>query len=239
MEKEFVLTLGRARVGKIFIDENNLFHCFSAENRLEFISPEQVDINQVMEVLLEESHNPKFIRIPVKYLNIPDHDKQRNLAISIYSESGQLTPRIYIHDVDEKVLISYINVDGIMVRNLRKSEESLSEEPETISEYTIAERLLYFRKRSGRSVTKLSRKAGISRVTWVSVESGRIENPSIYTLSAMCDALGITLADFFATDIFGVRYFDISLVEELKYLSPVEQRLLTRKLRNKRLNHSE
>lgn len=238
MEKEFVLTLGHKRIGKIFIDDNNRFHCFSLEKRLEFVSTEEVDINQVVDVLLDEGSEPKFIRIPVRYLKVPAHDKQRNLAISIYSESGTLRPRIYIHDVDEKVLCLYMQTDGVMVRSLRETPES-SSEPENISEYTIAERVVYFRKRSGKSAMSLARKAGITNTTWNSIERGRVYNPSIYTLRSMCDALEISLVDFFATDIGGIQELDSLLIEELKYLNPVDQRLLARRLKSERLYGSE
>lgn len=239
MEKEYILTLGFNRVGKFFVDDNDLFHCYCNEDNLEFISLEKVDVNQVMEVLLDEGHDPKFIRIPVRYVKVPGHDKQRNLAISAYSKSGQLKAHMYIHDVVEKVLVSHVNVDGIMVRSLRQSPESFPEEPENISEYTIAERLVYFRKRSGESESSLARKAGITINTWNGIETGRTKKPQLATLELMCDALGITLAEFFATNTKGLHEINDSLAEELKYLKPFEQRILARKLKAQRLKSSE
>ena len=57
-------------------------------------------------------------------------------------------------------------------------------------------------KQKGWSIYKLSLEAGVTNSTLTNMFS-RKTLPSITTLSAICDALGITLAQFFADDNYG------------------------------------
>ena len=238
--KEYILMLDRRPVGKMFIDDNNLFHLWSNEVWYEFVSIEPIaSIDQVTDVLLDKGHEAKYIRIAARYLEIPDRDKQRNLAVSIYSKSGNLKSRIYIHDVDEKRLISYINSDSIVIRtprDLPTLNNCSADVEEKIPEYTIAERLRCFRKRARLSGYELAKLAGISAYTTNAIERGRITNPSIYTISAICDALRISIVEFFSVYIYGVYDINISLMEEIKYLTPADQVQLAQKLKERRLN---
>lgn len=60
----------------------------------------------------------------------------------------------------------------------------------------VAERVTWFRKKKGITVNKLANEAGISQSYLREIELGR-KNPTVETLSILCDALGITLKDFF------------------------------------------
>jgi len=65
----------------------------------------------------------------------------------------------------------------------------------------FASRLKLLRKESGLSQEKLAHKSGIDRTYVASVERGK-RNISINNISKLVDALGISLADFFSSEIF-------------------------------------
>lgn len=60
----------------------------------------------------------------------------------------------------------------------------------------VGKRITYFRERNGWSVNKLANLSGISQSYLRSVELNE-KNPTIQTISYICDALKISLADFF------------------------------------------
>lgn len=60
----------------------------------------------------------------------------------------------------------------------------------------LASRLIFFRELKGYTTNKLADKAGISQSFVRDIEMGK-KNPSIKILSLLCDALGITLYQFF------------------------------------------
>lgn len=60
----------------------------------------------------------------------------------------------------------------------------------------VAERVTWFRKKKGFTVNKLANEAGISQSYLREIELGR-KNPTVETLSVLCDALGTTLKEFF------------------------------------------
>lgn len=64
----------------------------------------------------------------------------------------------------------------------------------------LPDRIKYLRKEKGYSVTKLAYIAGVSQSYLRDVELGK-KNPTINTLTLICDALGITLKDFFDDSI--------------------------------------
>lgn len=237
--KEYKIIFDRRPIGTMFIDENGYFHLYVRENGHEYISNDILDIDQLTDVLLDEGSDPKFVRIPVRYSSVPENDKERDLAISAYSKSGVLKARMYVHDVVEKELISYMNIDSFIIRTLRELPGSTSHEPVKAPEYTIAERLRYFRKRARLSGYELAKLAGVSITTTNGIERGRVMNPSYFSLKAICDVLEITLAEFFSINIENEQELNISLMEEIKYLTSEEQAALSRTLRNRRLSNSD
>lgn len=60
----------------------------------------------------------------------------------------------------------------------------------------ISKRIAYFRTTKGYSVNKLANLSGISQSYLRDIELGN-KNPTVETLSFVCDALGITLKEFF------------------------------------------
>ena len=64
----------------------------------------------------------------------------------------------------------------------------------------LPDRIKYLRKEKGYSVTKLAYIAGVSQSYLRDVELGK-KNPTVNTLTLICDALGITLKDFFDDSI--------------------------------------
>ena len=64
----------------------------------------------------------------------------------------------------------------------------------------LPNRIKYLRKEKGYSVTKLAYIAGVSQSYLRDVELGK-KNPTVNTLTLICDALGITLKDFFDDSI--------------------------------------
>lgn len=60
----------------------------------------------------------------------------------------------------------------------------------------VGKRITYFRTRKGYSVNRLANLSGISQSYLRDVELGN-KNPTVEILSYICDALNITLRDFF------------------------------------------
>lgn len=60
----------------------------------------------------------------------------------------------------------------------------------------VGERVKWFREKKGITVNKLANLAGISQSFLREIELGR-KKPTVETLALVCEALGITLKDFF------------------------------------------
>lgn len=81
-----------------------------------------------------------------------------------------------------------------------------------------------FRTSKGYSVNKLANLSGISQSYLRDVELGK-KNPTVETLSYVCDALNISLADFFNA-YCNQEPSTNSLLLEIYRLSPYERKLL-------------
>lgn len=88
----------------------------------------------------------------------------------------------------------------------------------------IGKLITQFRTAKGYSVNKLANMAGISQSYLRDVELGN-KNPTVETLSYVCDALNISLADFFNA-YCGQEASTNSLLRELYRLSPYQRELL-------------
>lgn len=88
----------------------------------------------------------------------------------------------------------------------------------------IASLITYYRTERGLSVNKLANMAGISQSYLRDVELGK-KVPTITTLSYICDALNISLAEFFATYCQQEAGVD-SLMNEIYRLNPKQRKLL-------------
>lgn len=60
----------------------------------------------------------------------------------------------------------------------------------------VAQRLIYLREKRGITTNKLANLAGISQSHLREIELGQ-RNPTVETLSFFCDALGVSLEEFF------------------------------------------
>lgn len=60
----------------------------------------------------------------------------------------------------------------------------------------VGKRITWFREKKGITVNRLANEAGISQSYLREVELGK-KKPTVETLSFVCEALGITLKDFF------------------------------------------
>ena len=60
----------------------------------------------------------------------------------------------------------------------------------------VASRIIYLREQKGLTTNKLANMAGISQSHLREIELG-LRNPTVETLSYFCDALGVTLVEFF------------------------------------------
>lgn len=86
----------------------------------------------------------------------------------------------------------------------------------------IAQRIIYFREKRGITTNKLANLAGISQSHLREIELGQ-RNPTVETLSYFCDALGISLEEFFRESECEI---DPGLMTALKKLSEKEQQSL-------------
>ena len=87
----------------------------------------------------------------------------------------------------------------------------------------VAKRIAFFRNKKHYTVNKLATLAGISQSYLRDVELGK-KNPTIEVLSYICEALNISLRDFFDDETNSLLLND-PLLEKIYELNP-EQRLL-------------
>lgn len=83
----------------------------------------------------------------------------------------------------------------------------------------ISERIITLREARGFSTNKLANRAGISQSYLREIEMGK-KNPTVEILSYICDALNVSLSDFFAEDNATVVPI---LATEIKRLSEHQQ----------------
>ncbi len=89
----------------------------------------------------------------------------------------------------------------------------------------IGHRIKQIRIAKGLQGIQLAEKAGITNVYLSYLESGT-KIPSIVTLQKICDALGITLAEFFMDENANLPPEYKELLENVKVLSPKQLELL-------------
>lgn len=88
----------------------------------------------------------------------------------------------------------------------------------------VGERIKYFRTIKGYTTNKLANMAGISQSYLRDVELGN-KNPTIEVLSYVCDALDISLHDFFDEQTQNTIQKD-PLIEKIYQLSPEQKKHL-------------
>lgn len=89
---------------------------------------------------------------------------------------------------------------------------------------TIGQRIAYYRTLKNYSVNKLANLAGISQSYLRDVELGN-KNPTVETLSYICDALEISLRDFFDDSTIS-SISSNSLLQQIYKLSSKQQKAL-------------
>ncbi|GHU77834.1 hypothetical protein FACS1894188_12660 [Clostridia bacterium] len=87
-----------------------------------------------------------------------------------------------------------------------------------------AERIRFFREQKGITVNKLANTAGISQSFLRELEIWN-KQPTVETVSLICDALNITLRDFF-DDASPSVLLDNDLIRQIYRLTPYQQNLL-------------
>ena len=63
-------------------------------------------------------------------------------------------------------------------------------------------RIINLCKQNGISVNKLSTESGITQSTLSNIVSGRNNSTTISTIKKICDGLGISIQEFFASELF-------------------------------------
>ena len=81
--------------------------------------------------------------------------------------------------------------------------------PMTIGE-AVRHRILQLCEERNLSVNKLSSISGVTQSTVNNIISGRNNSTTVSTLQKLCDGLGITIQDFFQSDLF------VGLEQEIK-----------------------
>lgn len=97
----------------------------------------------------------------------------------------------------------------------------------------IGHRIKQIRIAKGLQGIQLAEKVGITNVYLSYLESGT-KIPSVVTLQKICDALGITLAEFFADENTNLPPEYQELLENVKVLSPKQLELLNEFLKTLR-----
>lgn len=88
----------------------------------------------------------------------------------------------------------------------------------------IGERIKYFRSQKQYSVNKLANLAGISQSYLRDVELGK-KNPTVEIVSYICDALNISICEFF-DDQTQAQLSNNTLMSKIYKLSPEQQTAL-------------
>ena len=66
----------------------------------------------------------------------------------------------------------------------------------------VAERIIQLCNERNWTPNHLSIESAVPQATIKSILNGESKNPGTVTIKKICDGLGITLTDFFATDVF-------------------------------------
>lgn len=66
----------------------------------------------------------------------------------------------------------------------------------------VKERILQLCKEENLSVNKLSNMSGVTQSTVNNIVSGRNHSTTISTIKKLCDGLGITIEEFFHSELF-------------------------------------
>lgn len=93
----------------------------------------------------------------------------------------------------------------------------------------VAGRITYFRQLKGITVNRLANLAGISQSFLREIELGN-KKPTVETLALLCEALNISLRDFF-DDGTSSALAESELLQQVYRLSPEQQQLLADFLR--------
>ena len=88
----------------------------------------------------------------------------------------------------------------------------------------IGKRIAFFRNKKNYTVNRLATLAGISQSYLRDVELGK-KNPTVEVLSYLCEALNISLRDFFDDETDSLLLND-PLLEKIYKLSPEQRNLL-------------
>jgi len=74
---------------------------------------------------------------------------------------------------------------------------------ETVDTYAdTKDRILFFLEQTHMSIYALSMKSRVSPSTIKSILYGKSQNPGVVTIKLLCDGFGISLFEFFNTDVF-------------------------------------
>lgn len=74
----------------------------------------------------------------------------------------------------------------------------------------VRERIIELCRERDISINKLSDMSGVTQSTVNNIVSGRNNSATVSTIKKLCDGLGITIQDFFASDLF------LDLEQEIK-----------------------
>lgn len=78
----------------------------------------------------------------------------------------------------------------------------------------VSKRIIQLRESKNMSTNKLANKAGISQSYLREIELGK-KNPTVEVLSYLCDALNLSLKDFFTENDTHIQPFLLSALESL------------------------
>lgn len=94
----------------------------------------------------------------------------------------------------------------------------------------LNKRITFFRNQKGITVNKLANLAGISQSYLRDIELGN-KKPTVEVLEFICDALGITLKEFFDDDTMNNLQSN-DLLQQIYRLTPKQRQLLTNFLKS-------
>lgn len=95
----------------------------------------------------------------------------------------------------------------------------------------ISSRLIALREARKMSKNQLAQKSGLAQSFISAIEAGK-KQPTVDSLSRICRALGITLADFFSQDSQDIPVHLRPLIEAARDLSPEQVEVLVQVARH-------
>ena len=112
------------------------------------------------------------------------------------------TEALFLSHHSSPTLLSYFNSKGLIFSSPAGYDEREKEVIPLIIGDAVRERILELCRTNNISVNKLCDMSGVTQSTVNNIISGRNRSATVSTVKKLCDGLGISIEDFFNSDLF-------------------------------------